>query len=210
MNKRFLCLFLALLMIVMLPGCAFGTVNNMYRVPKRSEKHRDLQYAIDSAMTGMEYSAPRSGENLQTVQVADLNGDGISEYLLFAKGTGEKPLQILIFQQTKQGYSLVETIDSFGTSFDRVEYVSVDDRSGLDLVVGCQLSDQVLRSVSVYTFPNMQAQMLMNSHYTEFLTCDLDSDKRSELLILRPGESEALNGVAEYYSYTNGIMERSM
>lgn len=209
MKKRIKYLILLIVTIVLLAGCRMSTVDSMYAPPKRSEEHRDLQAAIDLAMSGMEYCAPRSGENQQTVQMADLDGDGDLEYLLFAKGTGEKPLQILIFQQTEDGYTLAETIESYGSSFDQVEYVYVDDKAGCELVVGRQLSDQVLRSVTIYTFTNGQAEQLMTGNYTKFLTCDLDRDESSELIILRPGESEEQNGVAEYYSYSNGIMERS-
>lgn len=186
-----------------------STVDSLYCLPKRSEEHNDLQAAIDAAMVNLEYSAPRAGENQQTVQAADLDGDGVEEYLLFAKGNGEKPLQILIFQWAEDAYFLAETIESYGTSFEQVEYVYVDDQPGCEMVIGRQLSDQVVRSVTVYTFANGQAEQLMTGNYTRFLTCDLDGDQRDELLILRPGESEEHNGIAEYFSYSNGEMERS-
>lgn len=195
--------------ITLLTGCSLRTVDQMYCLPKRSESYNDLQVAIDSAMTGLEYCAPRSGENQQTVQMADLDGDGTAECLLFAKGTGEKPLQILIFKATADGYELLETISSYGTSFDQVEYVHVDNRDGYELVVGRQLSDQVVRSASVYSFASGESERLITANYTKFLTCNLDGDESSEILVLRSGESMEDNGVAEYYSFVDGVMERS-
>lgn len=209
MKRIFTILFLLTAACALFAGCSMSTVDSLYCLPKRSEEHNDLQAAIDAAMVNLEYSAPRAGENQQTVQAADLDGDGVEEYLLFAKGTGEKPLQILIFQWTEDGCFLAETIESYGTSFEQVEYVYVDDQPGCEMVIGRQLSDQVVRSVTVYTFANGQAEQLMTGNYTRFLTCDLDGDQRDELLILRPGESEEHNGIAEYFSYSNGEMERS-
>ena len=209
MTKKFFYAFLAVVTVILLTGCSTRTVDRMYCLPKRSEAYTDLQVAIDSAMNGLEYWAPISGENQQTVQTADLDGDGTSECLLYAKGTGEKPLQILIFRATEEGYELAEVISSYGTYFDQVEYVSVDNKPGLELVVGRQLSDQVVRSVSVYSFGSGQSEQLVSVNCSRYLTCDLDADYNKELVVLRAGESEEDNGVAEYYSFAGGVMERS-
>ena len=98
MKKRILLLTL-LAAALLLTGCATRTVEEMYALPKRSKEYDKLQAAIDSAMYGLTYCAPRSGEHQQTVQTADLDGDGQDEYLVFAKGATEKPLQVLIFKQ---------------------------------------------------------------------------------------------------------------
>lgn len=194
---------------LILSGCALQTVEELYCLPKRSEEYNNLQSAIDGVMDGLEYCAPLSGENQQTVQMADLNGDGISEYLLFARGSGEKPLKIFIFCKQEDGFTLLRTIESSGYAFDQVEYVQMDGRGGYDLVVGRQLSNQVLRSVSVYTFTDDGCEQLMTANYSKFLTCDLDMDTRSELVVLRPGQADTDNGVAELYSYGANGMERS-
>ena len=68
--------------VLLLTGCQMRTADQMYSIPMRSEADGSLQQVIDQAMIGMEYCAPRSGENQQAVQMADLDGDGISEYLL--------------------------------------------------------------------------------------------------------------------------------
>jgi len=192
-----------------LSGCSIRTVDQLYCLPKRSEDYIDLQSAIDKAMSNLEYCAPLSGENRQTVQMADLDGDVDQEYLLFAKGGTERPLRILIFDQINDTYQHTDTIESNGTAFDQVEYVQMDGQGGMEVVVGSQVSDQVLRSVSVYSLSGGAAEQLVCADYTKFLTVDLDRDSLSELFILRPGQSETDNGVAELYGVENGTMERS-
>lgn len=209
MNRQMKIVISLLLMAMLLGGCAMQTVEDMYRVPRRSAESRYLQIAMDEVMEDMEYAAPVSGENQQTVQLADLDGDGVEEYLLFARGRSEKPMRILIFRQDGQSYRLMDTIESRGTSFEQVEYVNMDGEPGLELVVGRQVSDQVLRSVSVYTFARGAAEQLVVSNYSKFLTCDLDGDGNSELLILHPGQTDEENGIATLYSYRDGAMERS-
>ena len=204
------CLFFVLLAAaLLLAGCTIRTVDEMYSLPKRSEDYKHLQSAIDGAMAELEYCAPLSGENQQTVQMADLDGDGSQEYLLFAKGTSERPLRILIFDDAGESFSHVSTIESNGSGFDLVEYVQMDDRPGVELVVGCQLSDQLIRSVSVYSFRVDEPVTLVSTNYTKFLTMDMDGDSKAELFVLRPGQTETDNGVAEMYSVRNGTAERS-
>lgn len=201
----------ALSLALLLTGCANQTVEEMYALPKRSKAYDKLQFAIDSAMAGLTYCAPRSGDNQQTVQSADLDGDGIEEYLVFAKGTDEKPLQVLIFKQEPDGtVRQVETIRSNGQAFEQVEYVEFDDLPGCELVIGQQVSDQVLRSVAVYTFSGGGAEMLLLNTYSKFLTCDLDEDGLRELMVLRPGEAATERGVAVLYSSQNGQIVRSV
>lgn len=209
MKKRIL--LLTLLTALLLSGCAMRTVEEMYTPPKRSEEYKELQAAIDTAMYGLTFSSPQSGENQQTVQMADLDGDGTDEILVFAKGASEKPLQVLIFQQDEDGnVRTMDTIGSNGQAFEQVEYVEFDERPGCELVVGIQVSDQVLRSVSVYSFYSGDAELLLLNGYSKFLTCDLDLNGRRELMVFRPGEAETERGMAVLYSSRDGQIERSV
>lgn len=191
MKKRIWLFPLLILASLLLTGCALQTVDEMYALPKRSKEYDSLQSAIDSAMYGLSYSAPVSGENQQTVQMADLDGDGVEEYIVFAQGNSANPLQVLIFRQEEDGTCrLMEVIQSNGSAFEQVEYVQMDNAPGYELVVGRQLSDQVLRSVSVYSFSSGSAEQLMMVGYSKFITCDLNDDGCSELMVILPGESE--------------------
>lgn len=209
MNFKRICAALVLIVALALSGCAMRTVDQMYCLPKRSEDHKDLRTAVDQAMSGLEYCAPLSGENQQTLQSADLDGDGSVEYLLYAKGGSETPLRILIFDEIRDSFVHVTTIESSGAAFDQVEYVQMDDRKGVEIVVGCKVSDLPLRSVSVYQYQNMEAQRLHQTSYTKFLTVDLDGDSFTELFVLRPGPTEADSGIAELYNVVNGTVERT-
>jgi len=200
--------FLVVLFCWLLTGCSVTTVDQMYQLPKRSEDYNNLQSAIDSAMNGLSYCAPLAGENQQTVQMCDLDGDEVPEYLLFAKSTQEKPLRILVFREFDGIFQNTDTIECNGSAFDQVEYVNMDGAGGVEVIVGRQLSNQVIRSASVYTFSEGSLNQIGISNYTEFLTTDLDSNGHAELFILRPGLSDTDHGVAELYCMQNGALER--
>lgn len=209
MNRAAKLLLAAAAVATLLTGCAMRTVDQMYCLPKRSEGYNNLQKVIDQEKGSLEYCAPLSGENQQMVQMADLNGDGTPEYLLFAKGSGDNPLRILIFRQEGEDFRLAQTIESSGTAFEQVEYVQMDGRPGCELVVGRQVSDQVLRSVSVYSFAEGEGEQLITANYSKFLTCDLRGDGLAELMILCPGQQDTDNGIAELYGFRDGVVQRS-
>ena len=207
--KRIYGMILSLAAALILAGCTMTTAEQLYSLPKRSDDYNNLQSAIDNAMAELEYCAPLTGENQQTVQMADLDGDGLQEYLVFAKGSAEKPLHILIFDEVDGVFQKVDVLESNGSAFEQVEYVSMDNREGLELVVGRLISDQLTRSVSVYTFSGGEAEQLLNTNYTKFVTVDLDMDSKAEVFVMRPGQTDTDNGVAEVFGIENGIIERS-
>lgn len=208
MKTRMKLILLLLFVALLLSGCML-TVEQMYCLPKRSEMYTNLQSAIDKAMSGLSFCAPLSGENQQTVQLADLDGDGRNEYLLFAKSSqDEKPLRILIFQNRNGKFENIDTVECNGHAFDQVEYVDMNGDGGLEMLVGRQLSDQMIRSVSVYTFSQNELMQLVTVNYSKFLTVDLNSDSFSELFVLRPGQTETDNGVAELYRMDDKNIER--
>lgn len=209
MRKR-ICIAMLLLSVALLfGGCGMRTVDEMYRIPKRSETDNHLQSAIDASMHDLNYASPIAGENQQTVQMADLDGDGEVEYIIFARDTVNKALRILIMDQLEDSFQLISAIESHGSAFEQVEYVELDNEPGLEMVVGRQVSDQVLRSLSVYTFTKGTPQQLMTANYLKFLTCDLDSNGMTELMLIQPGETEADRGVATLYSCGKGAVERT-
>ncbi|HIT35021.1 MAG TPA: hypothetical protein IAC31_10445 [Candidatus Faecousia intestinigallinarum] len=176
-----------LVAVALLCGCAVYAPQQLYALPKRSQAYNNLQAAMDAAMGTLEYSAPVAGENQQTVQMADLDGDGALEFLVFAKGEAEYPLQILCFHASGNGYFLQYTLGFPGTAFDQVAYAQLDGCGGMELVVGCQVSDQAMREAYVYTFSEGFPSLLADTAYAEYLCTDLNSDGAEEVFLLRPG-----------------------
>lgn len=195
--------------LVLLSGCSLLSLDQLYYPPKRSEDYDALQSLIDEAMEDLTYAAPISGQNRQAVQTADLDGDGMDEYLLFARDDSENPLKILIFSQVASGYVLMDTIEGYGFAFDFVEFAPVDDRDGLEIIVGRQVSEEVSRSVSVYRFTSDFARQLLSTSYSNISVCDLNEDGFTELLVFGAGAAEQGKGMAVYYSYSDGEMHRT-
>lgn len=210
MKKKCLTFVFTLLIASLLSACGYRSVQEMYRFPKRTQEYTLLQSTIQQAMTGLEFASPTMGENQQTVQTADLDGDGKDEYLVFARENTERPLKLLIFHETEdEQYYLMEKISMNGAAFERVEYADMDGVPGKELVVGRRLSNQMMRIAAVYSFADGQSSQLINTLYSKFLTTDLDEDGFEELVVIREGDTDVSAGSSVVYTLRNGTMERS-
>ena len=207
--RRFSPVLLAGALCLLLSGCFVKTVDELYTLPRHSDEYDNLQMAIDEVMAadGCSYSAPVSGSNQQSVQLADLDGDGEEEAIVFARTVGEKPLKAYVFDKKDGAYQNVAVIEGNGTAFARVEYVDLDGETGQEILIGRQLTDQVLQSVSAYALENGEIVELMTASYSQFTTCDLDNDGRADLFVLR-FDAETRRGAAELYRYRNDQMQR--
>ena len=193
---------------ISLSGCVM-TVDQMYVPPRRSESYRNLQTVMDEFMKDLDYCAPITGENQQSVQMADVNGDGLKEGVVFVKGSDEHPLKILIFRLEHGEYVPLSIIEATGTAYDQVEYVQLDGQPGLEMVVGRQVSDQVMRNLTVYRFPGGQPEQLLSVNYQKFLTLDMSEDGLSDLFVIRPGRTDTDCGVVELFSAQDGTVSKS-
>ncbi|MBP3661239.1 MAG: hypothetical protein J6I89_07595 [Oscillospiraceae bacterium] len=193
---------------VSLSGCVM-TVDQMYVPPRRSESYQNLQAVMDEVMEGLEYCAPITGENQQTVQMADLDGDGMKEVVVFVKGNDENPLKVLVFRMEDGEYVPLTVIESTGTAYDQVEYIQMDGRPGLELVVGRQVSEQVMRNLTVYRFSGGQPEQLLTVNYHKYLALDMNKDGLGDLFVLRPGRTDTDCGVVELYAAPDGSIARS-
>lgn len=104
-------------------------------------------------------------------------------------------------------YHLTDVIEGDGTSFASVEYVRLTGQPGIELVIGRQLSTDVLQSLSAYSYSDGHVAELMNANYSEYRVVDLDGDGRKDIFLLR-FEAEQPQGIAELYRWQAGQMER--
>lgn len=205
MSKRLLLLFPLLLLLT---GCIIRSPEELYALPQQSADYDDLQAAISEIMPdGVQYSSPVSGTNRQPVQMADLDGDGQNEAVVFLKTSGEMPLKAYIFDRIGRSYQNVFVIEGDGSAFAQVEYAQIDGEGGAEIVIGRQLNGQVLQSIGAYSIQNGQLVELMSSSYSEFAIADIDGNGNRDLFLMR-FVSEGHAGVAELYRWIDGEMAR--
>lgn len=199
---------LCLILLLCLSGCYLKTGDELYSLPQPPEDYLDLQTALNAVISeGAEYAAPVSGANRQSVQLVDLDADGVKEAVAFFRTSGERPLRLCIFKKTVDNYQLCASIDGAGSAIDSVEYINIDGNPGLEIIVGWQVSNSVPQYLGVYNLDDWRVTELMSAGYQEYCTVDLDSDGQSELFLLK-SDAEGRTGIAQLYRYDGSQMEK--
>ena len=208
MGKRVLGCLVTVLCLLGLGGCVFGSVDEMYALPKSSEAYVNLQAKINEEKGSAEYIAPLSGENRQTIQLVDVDGDGIQEAVAFFRDvTSETPLKIVFFRQDNRGeYQVYTCIEGVGTEIESIEYLDLVDNGGTDVLVSWQVSATV-HSLVGYTLTDGQPVEIMRSGYSRYLTADLDGDGQQEVALAQAESGVGARLRIEYYDGRDGRME---
>lgn len=205
--KRYICLVgLLALLAAALTGCGFSddSVEELFTLPRMVEEYTGLTQELEALITqGYEYASPTGGRNIQSVQMADLDGDGQQEALAFFRmSSDEKPLKIFVFKIEGDSYARYCTIESSGTAIDSVYYQDLNGDGRRELIVGWRISAEV-QTVAVYTVAR-EPVALMSSGYTRFTIQDLNGDGIPSLLVLcTDADSQP---VAEFYGWQDEQM----
>ncbi|MDY3014667.1 MAG: hypothetical protein SOR61_05680 [Evtepia sp.] len=208
MGRKLMLLLGLVVCLLGLSGCVFGSVDEMYALPKSSEAYVKLQSKINETKGSAEYIAPLSGDNRQTIQLVDVDGDGTQEAVAFFRDTTqEDPLNIVIFKQDDQGeYKVYARIAGMGNEIESIDYLDLTEAKGRDILVSWQVSASVHTLVG-YTLADGQPVEIMRSGYGRYLTADMDGDERSEVILAQSESSSASQWRIEYYDGKDGGME---
>ena len=197
-TRRALLTLLMAAALLCLGGCFVGSIDELYSLPQPAADYLQLQALIDAEIAaGCEYASPSGGNNRQSVQLIDLDGDGTDEALAFLRDASQVP-RICIYAATDGDYALVMAIRGDGASIGSVEYADLTGNGVCELLVSWQISAG-LRMLKIYPMGDWSGSHLFTIDCNEFLVHDMDGDDGVELLVIRFDSHEG--AVVDMYSF---------
>ncbi len=193
-----------LLCCLLFSGCTPGaTVDSLLKPPSLSEEQQQIYLALQDAVgSSITLQYPRAGANLSAFTVADLDGDGADEALVFYKKTSltaaENGLRLSVLDQVKGAWMSVCDRPADGTEVERIEVSPMGDTTQNQIFVGYSGVDQSDKSLTVYRYGDSEVQQLFTAPYTMFDVADLDGDQSRELLVLGKLTENASSSAAMY------------
>lgn len=183
-------LAIAAALCALLTGCAMNiSADELYALPRLPAEYESLESQINALLeAGAEHAAPSSGSNLQSVQMVDLDGDGVEEAVaFFRKADDAKPMKIYLFKADGETYRRLALIEGTASSIYSISYPDLDGDGQCELLIGYK-SGTELQALSVYALRRGEALNLLTTLYLRYAVSDLDGDGRDELTVFYSGE----------------------
>ena len=207
--KRVLAALLLALTGLLLSGCVNSTIDELLSLPQPSEEYLELQKSIDEIIrSGAVYSAPSAGSYRQSVQLYDVNGDGVNEALAFFNIAGEKPLKIYVFRLRGSRYETAAVIEGDGTEIASISYLDMNGDGWAEIVVGWKMGSDI-QMLNIYSLKGFAVSSVAATDYNEYLTADLDDNGREDLLVMRQLDGDDAGSVVFYTMTGDGEIESS-
>ncbi len=200
MKKAFFIILLAGT-ITLLSGCVTSS-EELLSVPKAPSQYLELQNSLDKILSqNAQYISPVSGNNRNSIQLVDLDGDGIDEVLsCFLVKSGEASVpRVYIHKLTGDEYAEIGYIDGYGDSIDSIWYPKLffgDERA---VAIGWRLGTSPKCGITVISYLDDTLRTLYSGEYTALTVVDLNMDDADELVLLdysstsEPGRAKLLS-----------------
>lgn len=206
MKKRLYLLFLGAV-LCMITGCSLQSPENLYTLPELPAEYQNLNFRIQSTLSflGAEYAAPLTGDNTQTVQLQDIDGDGDPEAIAFFRiASDPKPLKVYIFKQVNNYYTTHAVIEGEGTAIHAISYRDLNGDGSSEVVVSWRMSEKV-HSLAAYSVHAGTVAELMRTGYTGYSINDIDMDNLQEIMVIHIDSAES-NSRVELYDWLENNM----
>ena len=164
MRRRGAALGLILSMLLTLSGCLFRSPDDLYRQPEKSPGYEQLNAAIRAVRTGLETEfgvrvedvTIMAGDNTASIQLQDLDGDGLRESAVtFFRVPGiEKPIKIYIFTQIREEYVVTGVVEGEGSAIYAIDYAQINGEGRKEIAVNWQISTGAYQ-LGVYTLDDI-------------------------------------------------------
>ena len=218
MKKRIKTVTAALLVLalLLLTGCASGGFDNsnLLRPPKTSGDKAKIQEIIGQKAGG-EYilKYPRSGSYRSAVIYEDLDGDKISEAIVFYRpSVNEETAHILIIKNFAGNWKEMGDYTSRNTDVDKVEIGDITGDGKKEVIVGWSNSSGGSCTMSVYVAgKRTTAELKIEDTFNQFLIADMTDEGKNSIMLFSLAEPnvDANAKMLQYNSDTKTIFTRS-
>ncbi len=209
-KKLLLGIFVFLLMFC-LCGCDFFTIDiaELLSPPALSDDLKQISKAIaDSAGGNYKLQYPQSGEYRSAVVQKDIDGDGTNEAFAFYGITDgdTQTMSINVVCNNNGSWQSVGQQSIVASSVHRVDFCDLDQDGVSEILVGWQIYSTSEMQLAVYSFKENTLSQRMLNKYTHFVTCNLDDNKATEILIIDVDTNKAQNTASLYGLSDTGIV----
>ena len=198
-----------LLSLLLLGGCTFPSGDDLLAAPRPSTNYQSLQSELEHLLaSGVSYTAPTEGENRSSVQLTDLDGDGVDEAVAFFRGSTSatsNTFSVYVYRKQDNQYICTGSVEGQATAIQSVDYPVITPEGRRGMVITWRLTGDGTGALTMCDFDEDGAPgVLLETEYSAMELTDLTGDGARDLLLLTtdPGGKR----VARLYQYQTGAL----
>jgi len=212
--KRLIAAFLCLIICLGICGCNLYTVDtdNLLSPPKLNGDMYPIQVAIENSLSGgYKLKYPSVGNYRSAVILEDLDGDKKDEAIAFYETSNDEQvtMNINIIRLDGKKAKSVDSKSFTAAGINMVDFCDLDNDGTKEILVGWEIYANSEKQLTVYSFSSDTLISRFEQKYTNFICCDLDSDKKSELLIQLLDTKSAVNKAGLFSISKEGVKQTS-
>lgn len=205
--KRFGKSLVVLGLMLTLTGCTFLYGDELLTAPQASKTYQALEQSLKEVQDTKISTAPISGDNRSTIQLIDLNNDGIDEAISFFRASNNSS-QFYAYVHQKKGdeYKLIGEIEGSGTAIQSVSYpvISPDGRRGIS--ISWERASEGTNMLTACSFEESTGiSILLETEYAAMTHADLTGNGAQDLFLI--GKNSLGKRTASLYRYGNAALE---
>ena len=184
-------LLLCFFIVPIISSCNYINFNteDLMNPPKPSDELYDIQIALEDSVKGsIQLKYPTTGENRSAFTKIDIDGDKKDEVIAFyipTSSTQSLALHIGIIAQRGDEWIHAGDIPVSASEVESLSFADMNADGKKEIIVGWAMYGEVDRMVCAYTFDKEKLTSRLAEPYIKFTTCDLNSNGKEELLIIK-------------------------
>ncbi len=214
MLRKILTDLLVLGLIFTLCGCKLFTADTaeLLSPPELAGDMKPINDAIrKSVKTDYSPEYPSRGDYRSAVVLQDINKDGVLEAFSFystqSSDTTVMHINVIKRNDTKEWESVADQSINAG-GVDRIDFCDLDSDGIDEILVGWEIYGTSELQLAVYSLQGGSLKEMLLTQYTHYVTCDLNKDDSSEILIVRAQPSASKN-TAHLFTLTEGELREA-
>ncbi len=199
-------LCLCFCLVLSLVGCSIEIdVDHLLKAPKLSQEQEEIYQAL-TAVTGSSISLkyPKSGNFLSAFIIADIDGDGEDESLVFYQGSTDTDLlRIHVLDCISGKWESICERTLNAEDIEKVEIATLGESERINIIVGYSSSIDTNQYVDIFSYADSDLLMTFTQAYSYFTVGEVG--EFMDLLLLSTGDANQAPYAAVYQLDTEGL-----
>lgn len=206
--KRLLRGISLLCFLSMLTGCTLKTGVDLMQLPKPNKNRQ----AITDELARVKPSdavedAPYQGENRNTVQMVDLDGDGVEEVVAFFRtpANGNTYEAVVLTKKEDESYRYVGSVHGIGSRIDSVSYPVITPEGQRGIFLSMEQVGEQANHLIAADYTGETVRVLLETDYINMMSVDMDGNGTRELFLISGQDTRRIASVYAYDAKNRGI-----